>query len=103
MLVAGLALLIVGGLWFGGQGLLLRVALPAMALLVGVILYASRPILYVQYSLWVWFLTPLVRRLVDWRFGYTDPNIILLAPFLVAGIAGLTVLRSGRSANTRMP
>ena len=103
VLAAGLALLVVGALWFSGQGSLLRVALPATAMLVGVVLYASRPILYVQYALWVWFLTPLARRIVDWRFGYTDPNVVLLAPFLVAGIAGLTLLRPGQRTNARIP
>jgi hypothetical protein len=102
-LAIGLSLLVVGALWFGGQGQLLRMALPAMAMLVAVVLYASRPILYVRYSLWVWFLAPLARRIVDWRFGYTDPNVVLLAPFLVAGIAGLTLLRPSQRTNTRIP
>jgi hypothetical protein len=103
MLAAGLALLVVGALWFAGKGQLLRVALPAMAMLVALVLHASRPILYVQYTLWVWFLTPLARRIVDWRFEYTDPNFVLLAPFLVSGVAGLTLLRPGLRPNVRIP
>jgi hypothetical protein len=102
-LVIGLSLLIVGALWFDGQDQLLRVALPAMATLVAVVLYVNRPILYVRYSLWVWLLTPLARRIVDWRFGYTDPNVILLAPFLVAGVAGLTLLRPRQKTDMRVP
>ncbi len=103
MLTAGLALLVVGALWFGGKGQMLRIALPAMAMLVAVVLHASRPILYVQYTLWVWFLTPLVRRIVDWHFEYTDPNFVLLAPFLVSGVAGLTLLRPGIRLSARVP
>ena len=103
VLAGGLALLVVAALWFGGRGSLLRMALPAMAMLVAVILYISRPILYVQYTLWVWFLTPLARRIVDWRFEYTDPNFVLLAPFLVSGVAGLTLLRPSVRANIRIP
>jgi hypothetical protein len=103
VLAAGLAILVVGGLWLGGRGTLLRMALPAMATLVAVILYISRPILYVQYTLWVWFLTPLARRIVDWRFEYTEPNFVLLAPFLVSGVAGLTLLRPSVRANVRIP
>jgi hypothetical protein len=103
VLVAGLAVLVVGALWFGGKAQLLRMALPAMAMLVAVVLHASRPILYVQYTLWVWFLTPLVRRIVDWRFEYTDPNFVLLAPFLVSGVAGLTLLRPSTRPSVRIP
>jgi hypothetical protein len=102
-LVAILSLLVVAALWFGGKAQLLRVALPAMAMLVAVVLHASRPILYVQYTLWVWFLTPLLRRIVDWRFEYTEPNFVLLAPFLVSGVAGLTLLRPGTRPNVRVP
>jgi hypothetical protein len=98
-----LSLLAVAALWFGNQGNLLRMVLPAAAALVGFVLYLNRPVLFVQYTLWVWFLTPLARRIVDWRFGFTEPNFVLLAPFLVSGIAGLTLLRSGIKISNRIP
>lgn len=103
VLAAGLALLVVAALWVGGKGQLLRVALPVMAMFVALVLQATRPIAYVQYTLWVWFLTPLARRLVDWRFDYTEPNFVLLAPLLVSGVAGLALLSPGNRANTRIP
>jgi hypothetical protein len=102
-LTISLGFLAVGGLWFGGQVQALRAALPAVATIIGLVLYLTRPILYVQYSLWVWFLTPLVRRIVDWHFGYMDPNAVLLTPFLVAGISGLTVIRPNQRLDTRVP
>jgi hypothetical protein len=103
VVAAGLAVLVIGALWFGGRAQLLRMALPAMAMLVAVVLHARRPILYVQYTLWVWFLTPLLRRIVDWRFEYTDPNFVLLTPFLVSGVAGLTLLRPDIRPKVRIP
>ncbi len=95
-LACGLSGVVIAALWFSGHSQLLRVAIPAAAFFVGVVLYFSAPIRYVEYSLWLWFLTPLVRRLVDWHFGYADPNFVLLSPLLVSGIGGLALLRPNR-------
>jgi hypothetical protein len=92
------SLLLVLGLIVSGQGGLARLAIPAGATLVGLTLYFRRPIGYLHFTLWTWFLAPLVRRLVDWRFGFQDHNFILLAPFLVSAIAGLTLLRERQHA-----
>jgi hypothetical protein len=101
--VAGMSAVLVLGLWFAGNGQLLRLAIPAMATFLGLVLYLRYPILYVQYSLWVWFLAPLVRRVVDWRFGWVDPNIVLLAPVLVSGITVLVFLRKAGEAWNQIP
>ena len=92
-IVAASCVVVVATLWFAGSGHLLRPAVPAVATLFGLFLYLRRPILYVQYALWVWFLAPLARRVVDLRFGWMESNVVLLAPLLVSGIAGLTLLR----------
>jgi hypothetical protein len=92
------SLLLVLGLIVSGQGELARLAIPAAAALVGLALYFRRPIGYLHFTLWTWFLIPLVRRLVDWRFGFQDHNLILAAPFLVSAIAGITLLRELRFA-----
>lgn len=42
---------------------------------------------YIAFSLNLWFYTPLVRRLADFHAGFLEPNPVLLAPFLVAGLA----------------
>lgn len=86
-----------------GQATLLRLAIPGAAVLVGVVLYFSQPVRYIEYTLWTWFLAPLVRRLVDWRFGYTEPNMILLAPLLVSAVAGFTLILPSRRGNGRIP
>jgi hypothetical protein len=67
-----------------GGGKILNVVFPAGAFLVGVILYFRYPLLYLSFTWWLFFLTPLIRRLADYRSGFTNPSPILLAPFLVA-------------------
>jgi hypothetical protein len=97
-LAAAASLLLVLALYAAGKGTLLRIALPAGATLTGFALYLRRPVGYIHFTLWAWFLTPLVRRLVDWRMGFEGQNLVLLAPFLVSAIAGLTLVRERRSA-----
>jgi hypothetical protein len=90
---------LVFGLILSGRGDLARLAIPAAAVVVALTLYFRRPIGYLHFTLWTWFLIPFVRRLVDWRFGFQDHNFILLAPYLVSAIAGLTLLRERRHAD----
>jgi hypothetical protein len=96
--VAAASLLLVLVLYVAGKGAILRIAFPAGATLTGLVFYIRRPIGYVHFTLWTWFLTPLVRRMVDWRTGFEDHNLVLLAPVLVSAIAGLTLLRDRRLA-----
>jgi hypothetical protein len=102
-LAVGLSVVVVAALCVAGKAQLLRGAIPIAAMLVAVTLYFLKPVLYIQYSLWAWFLAPLARRIVDWKFGYTDPNLALLAPFLVSGIAGLTLVLPARRKHTGIP
>jgi len=95
---AAASLLLILALFLTGRGTALRLAIPAGAALVGLTLYLRRPIGYLHFTLWAWFLSPLVRRLVDWRVGFEDRNLVLVAPMLVSAIAGLTLLRDRRLA-----
>ena len=98
--VSGLGLMIMAFLWFSGHGPLLRIAFPGVATLVGLVIYLKNAPWYVIYTLSLWFLSPLVRRIVDWHFGFAEPNFVLLAPLLVSGIGLLTLLRAPRSIPT---
>ena len=69
---------------------------PVMALVAAALLLWRKPALYVGFMWWVWFLTPLVRRLVDLRVGYTETSLVMLAPFLVTGVALVAVLANLR-------
>ncbi|NET73026.1 MAG: O-antigen ligase domain-containing protein, partial [Sphaerospermopsis sp. SIO1G2] len=72
--------------YFGGAASLLRIIFPATSLLVGIFLYLRHPILYIGFTWWIWFLTPLIARLVDYRIGWDPTRQILLAPYLVVFI-----------------
>lgn len=60
---------------------------PLVATLAAALLLWRRPVLYLSFTWWVWFLTPEVRRLVDYNVGYTEASLVMLAPFLVSGVA----------------
>lgn len=67
---------------------------------IGFWLYVSNPPLYLGFVWWMWFLTPFIRRLADYQLGaFTPPTeaLILLAPFIVTSISGLTLIRYGRT------
>jgi len=85
-----------------GPAVLMRVAFPLVASAVGLIFYLRKPITYIQFTLWIWILTPCVRRLVDWRFGFQDQNLVLVAPLLVTAIASFTVLYKLKGMNRHL-
>ena len=91
-----LAACILAALLWGDQVRLIMYAYPGLAVLVGGWLYGAQPALYLGFSWWIWFITPFVRRVVDYQVGYFNPvNPIMLAPFGVTGWAVLTLLRFG--------
>ena len=67
----------------------LRILFPAATVVLGLILYLRSPTSYVAYTFIVWFVSPLVRRLIDLRAGWVDPSPVLLAPLLVTLISTL--------------
>ncbi len=67
--------------YFVGAGML-RLVFPVTAFLVGVFLYWKQPLLYLGFTWWLWFLTPLAARLVDYRVGWdhsTNVNRTILS------------------------
>ena len=77
-----------------GLGKVLNIIFPAGSFAVGLFLYLRYPILYVGFTWWVFFLTPFVRRVSDFRSGFTDPSPMLLAPLLVTMITIVTFYRN---------
>jgi O-Antigen ligase len=70
---------------------------PALAVLTGLLVLHLSSRAYISLTLWIWFLSPLFRRLVDYRSSYVDPSPILLAPLLVTAASAFPVLRKLRS------
>ncbi|HTB98334.1 MAG TPA: O-antigen ligase family protein [Terracidiphilus sp.] len=78
----------------GGQAGVLRVAFPALSVLVGgFLLWRSKPA-YIGLVLWLWFLTPFVSRMADFQGGWTPASAVELAPYACAGLAGIPLLGS---------
>lgn len=91
-------LLLTGGLAVHQTGSL-RILLPAVLFCSSCILFMRSRSQYFGLVWLVWFLTPCVRRLVDYSAGWLDPSPILLAPYLVTLVAPL----AGAAALLRAP
>ena len=76
-----------------GAARFLTILFPAGTFIVGVWLYFRFPLLYVGFTWWLWFLTPLIRRLVDHRTAYTEFSPVLLAPLLVTLITVINLVK----------
>ncbi len=76
-----------------GVGGILRWIYPAAATLIAYSLYCRVPVTYVSFVWWLWFLSPFVRRIVDYRAGWVDPSPILLAPPLATLVCFPALIR----------
>ncbi len=77
---------------FGSR--ILNILFPLGAFIVGWLLYFRYPILYNGFVWWLFFITPFIRRISDWRIGeFTDPksSYIMLAPFVACIICAHTI------------
>ncbi|MEK8090150.1 O-antigen ligase family protein [Thermithiobacillus plumbiphilus] len=72
-------------------GVLLNYLYPVLALALGIWLFRCYPVFYLGYAWWLWFLTPEVRRLVDFQVGWQPITPIMLAPYLVTGLTFFTL------------
>jgi hypothetical protein len=86
-------ILVTGLLIVLNLGGLLRLLFPAGAVVVAVLLYHRYPILYLGFTWWIWFLSPWVRRMADFSGGWQEPNPVMLTPFMVTFVCGLTLVQ----------
>jgi hypothetical protein len=85
---AASALLLVGGL--GG---VMRYAFPAGAVVTGALLCRTSAPAFLAFAWWIWFLTPGVRRIIDYQAGWAAMNLVSLTPLLVSGLVGFSLFR----------
>jgi hypothetical protein len=71
----------------------MRYAFPLSALVVGAFLYFRYPVFYVSFTWWIWFLTPAIARIVDFKSGWDPQRLMLVSPFLVTLISFVTLAR----------
>jgi hypothetical protein len=76
-----------------GPAASLRLIYPIIALITAVFLYLRHPILYLGFTWWMWFLSPLFTRLVDLKVGWDDTRQMLVAPYLVVFVSIGTLFR----------
>ena len=76
-----------------GFGKILIILFPACSFFVGVFLYSRAPALYIGFTFWMWFLSPLIRRLIDYQSGYFTPGPLTFTALLVTSISFLTFLK----------
>ena len=88
----GLAAL-VGGAIAVGLAAPLRIVYAIAAVALGAYLERRDTPRYVSFVIWLWFLSPLVRRLADLQAGWQDPSVVLLTPYLVTALSVPTMLR----------
>jgi hypothetical protein len=82
-----------GLLLFLGAAGLVRPLYPAAATVVAAMLYAVHRGQYVAFVIWLFMITPFVRRVVDYQAGYQEVSIVTLAPQLAASIALLCLVK----------
>lgn len=88
-LFTAVALVLLAG--FGGR--LSNIIYLLVSVLAGMVLYARSPTGYVGFTLWLWFVTPFVRRVLDMHHGWTPASPVLIAPPAVALLSIFTILR----------
>src|SRR5918912_703929 len=71
--ILGFVALVGGGL-AAHVGSLMQTLYPSAALVVGLLLYWRYPALYLGFTWWLWFLTPEVRRVVDYQSAWEPEN-----------------------------
>jgi hypothetical protein len=77
---------------------ILLVAFPLLALLVGIFLYTSFPAQYLALNWWIWFLAPMISRMVEQQNGLTQDGLktIILTPYLVTSVCAIGLIGEGK-------
>lgn len=82
--------LAIGAPLVGGAGLI-NLAYSPLALLLAAYLYRTSSPNYLAFCIWLWVLTPLVRRLVDYNTIYHAQSLVMLAPFIASLVSGASL------------
>ena len=76
-----------------GAGRLLIPIFPLGSLAIAIFLYLRYPVLYIGFTWWMWFIGPVIRRLIDYQSGYITPGPWALTQMLVTSVSFITVIR----------
>jgi hypothetical protein len=70
----------------------LQYLFPLAALVVGGILFLQNPPRFITFVWWLWFLTPEIRRFIDFKVGWNSISPVMITPFLVGGLTIFTLI-----------
>lgn len=92
---------VVALLLMSGRSGMLSLAFPALATALCALLLAIDPPRYLGVVLWLWMISPFVRRVVDSRNGFDPQSPILLAPILACALCGVELVLRLPALNRR--
>lgn len=77
---------------------LLLVAFPLLSLLVGIFLYTNFSAQYLAFNWWLWFLAPMISRMVEQQNNLTQDGLktIILTPYLVTSVCAIGLIGEGK-------
>lgn len=82
---------------------LLRIAFPLMSFVCAGYLFWQHEPEYVSFTWWLYFLTPFLRRVVDYRAGFDPLEIMSVAPLLATAIACVELRKLTRLTPAAVP
>ncbi len=83
----GLVLALLVALLLAGQGGLARSLYPPLLAGLAILVFKRRREWYMDLVLWCLFLSPFLRRVMDFQADWKDPSLVLLTPYLVCLVA----------------
>jgi len=93
----------IAALYWTNNAVLLNYLFPFLSIVVGGLLYITRPELYLSFTYWIWFITPFMRRLVDYQMGqFSAISVVMLTPFLVTALSLFSFFRFGMLLKKRL-
>jgi hypothetical protein len=74
---------------------ILQYTFPLVSLATGLFLFQKGISLYLPFTYYIWFFSPLLSRIVEYQNGWTNPNfrLIILTPYLVTFISSITYIK----------
>lgn len=85
--------LVLTGTLLAAGGTPARYGIPVVSTAAAYVLYRQSTLTYISFTWWLWFLTPFVRRIVDFRSSYAESSPILAVPFLACLVCAPTLLK----------
>lgn len=74
-------------------GTILRIAFPVGSFGIALFLYYRYPAFYLSFTWWIWYTSAGLARLADWQSGWDPQRVLLISPYLVTLVSGLSLVR----------